>query len=188
MDGSGLVVLVVGLVLCFMGVRSVHIAVLASGFVLGWLVTEPFETSILVALLIAVAAAAAAWVLVTLVFRTAVFFVGAIAGGVIGAKLFGVLEHGGNVVLAVLFVAAAAFIVGLAAQRFRGVALEAACALGGSGLALSGVARTFPDTLGFLRVPGTASDTVVAVLVWVALAVGGWFVQRRYTRHEEHAG
>jgi len=35
---SGWVVLVVGVVLCFLGVGSVHLAILASAFGLGWAV------------------------------------------------------------------------------------------------------------------------------------------------------
>ena len=115
------------------------------GFAPGWLLTEPSNASVLTAFAIAVAAALVAWVLTRLVFRTTLFFIGAIAGGVIGAKLFGLLEQGnGNVVVAALFVMAAAFIVGLATQRFRRPVLIVACALGGAGLALSGLARTVP--------------------------------------------
>ena len=89
---SGLGALVVGLVLCFVGVKWLPLAVLASGFALGWLITEPFNASLGVAFVIALAAAVAAWVLATFVFRAALFFVGLIAGGVIGAKLFGLLQ------------------------------------------------------------------------------------------------
>jgi len=178
--GGGIAVLLVGLLLCFFGVRSLNLAVLASGFALGWLLTEPFDASILTALVIAVAGALVAWVLAHLVFRAALFFVGAIAGGVIGAKLFGLLEHGnGNIVVAVLFVGAAAFIVGLATQRFRRTVLVAACALGGAGLALSGLARAFPDALGLLRYPQTTWQSVIAAAAWLALAVAGWVIQRR---------
>ena len=89
---SGLGALVVGLVLCFVGVKWLPVAVLASGFALGWLITEPFNASLGVAFVIALAAAVAAWVLATFVCRAALFFVGLIAGGVIGAKLFGLLQ------------------------------------------------------------------------------------------------
>jgi hypothetical protein len=123
-----------------------------------------------------------------LVLRAALFFVGAIAGGVVGAKLFGLLQHGeGSIVLAVLFVLAVAFISGLATHRFHSVVLAAACALGGAGLALSGLARAFPGTLGLLRVPGSAAEAVVSAAVWLALAVGGWTVQRRPTRERRPA-
>lgn len=186
MDGGGLAVLAVGLLLCFFGVRSLNLTVAASGFALGWLLTEPFQVSILTALVIAAAAALLAWVLARFVFRAALFFIGAIAGGVIGAKLFGLLEQGdGNIVVAVLFVAAAAFIIGIATQRFRHTVLVAACALGGAGLALSGLARAFPGALGFLRFPQMSWQVGVAAIAWLALAAAGWTVLQRAHREQD---
>jgi hypothetical protein len=183
MDTTGIGVLAVGLLLCFAGVTSLNLAVLASGFAVGWLITEPFNTSILTALFVALAAAVLAWVLAHLVFRVALFFVGGLAGAVFGAKLFGLLEPtGGNAVLAVLFIAAAAFIGGFLTQRFHQPALAAACALGGAALALSGVARAFPDSLGFLRNPNSTWEAIVAAVVWAALATAGWVVERRLVR------
>jgi hypothetical protein len=123
-----------------------------------------------------------------LVLRAALFFVGAIAGGVVGAKLFGLLRHGeGSIVPAVLFVVAMAFIAGVATQRFRSVVLAAACALGGAGLALSGLARAFPRALGLFRVPSSAAEAVISTAAWLALAVCGWLVQRRVTRERHPA-
>jgi hypothetical protein len=66
---SGIGVLVVGLILCFVGVKSLPIAVLASGFALGWLITEPFNPSLGVAFVVALAAAVVAWLVATFVFR-----------------------------------------------------------------------------------------------------------------------
>ena len=43
---SGLGALVVGLVLCFVGVKWLPVAVLACGFALGWLLTEPFNATL----------------------------------------------------------------------------------------------------------------------------------------------
>ena len=65
---SGWVVLVVGAVLCFLGVGSVHLAVLASGFGVGWLLGDLFGAT---ALIVAACTAVIAWVLVTLVFKFA---------------------------------------------------------------------------------------------------------------------
>jgi hypothetical protein len=180
MDTTGLGLLVVGLLLCFAGVRSLNLALLASGFAVGWLLTEPFGADLLTALVVAVAAAVAAWIVAHLVFRVALFFVGGLAGAVIGAKVFGLLQPpGGSVLLAVLFVAAAGFIGGIATQHFRQSALAVVCALGGAGLVLSGLARTFPDALGFLRIPVTAWQSVVTTAIWLAVAVVGWTTQRR---------
>src|SRR3954471_10871345 len=153
---SGVGVVLVGLVLCFLGLWSVHLALLASGFALGWLLAESLGGSLAVTFVVAACAAVVAWALATFVFRAGLLVIGAIAGGVIGAKLFGLLEGGdGNVLLAVLFVLAVAVLTGLAAQRFHEKALVWACALGGAGLALSGAARGWPDTPGVLRTPHT---------------------------------
>jgi hypothetical protein len=161
----------------------VHLAVLASGFALGWLLAEGLGASLAVTAVVALCAAVVAWVLANLVFRAALFVVGAIAGGVVGAKLFGLLEGGdGSVLLGILFVLAVAVLAGLVTQRYKGVALAAVCALGGAGLALSGVARIFPSTLGFLRAPDTAAESVIDAAAWLALAAVGWSVQRRWTR------
>ena len=124
------------------------------------------------------------------VFRAALFFVGLIAGGVIGAKLFGLLQgNDHNVLLGVIFVVAVAFISGIATQRFHNTVLTAVCALGGAGLALSGVARAFPETLGFLRTPTSTAETILATIVWLVLAILGWLVQRRLVGHERmHSG
>ncbi|MGY1620568.1 hypothetical protein ACI789_00030 [Geodermatophilus sp. SYSU D00965] len=177
---TGVGVVLVGLLLCFAGRLSIHLAVLASGFALGWLLAEALGSSAGVAAVVALCVAAVAWVLATVVFRAALFVVGAVAGGVIGAKLFGLLQgDDGSVVLAVLFTGAVAVLTGLATQRFRETAVIAACALGGAGLALSGVARSWPDTLGFLRVPDTPTEAVVSAAAWLLLGALGWSVQRR---------
>jgi hypothetical protein len=182
---TGLGVLAVGLVLCFVGMASAHLAVLASGFALGWLVAEALGAELATLAVVAIASAVVAWVVVTLVLRTALFVVGAVAGGVIGAKLFGLLQGGeGNVLLALLFVLSVAALTGLAAQRFRQPVLAWACAFGGAGLALSGLARILPDALGFLRAPATPVEATIAAAAWVALAVSGWSVQRRWTRKQ----
>jgi hypothetical protein len=179
---TGVGVVVVGLLLCFAGRRSIHLAVLASGFALGWLLAESLGSSPGVAAVVAACAAVVAWVLATFVFRAAMFVVGAVAGGVIGAKLFGLLEgDDGSVVLAILFVVAVAVLTGLATQRFHEAAVIWACAFGGAGLALSGVARVWPDTLGFLRTPDTTAEAVIDAAAWLVLGVLGWSVQRRRT-------
>jgi hypothetical protein len=187
---SGLGALVVGLVLCFVGVKWLPVAVLASGFALGWLITEPFNASLGVEFVVALAVAVAAWVLATFVFRAALFFVGLITGGVIGAKLFGLLQgNDHNVLLGVIFVMAVAFISGIATQRFHKTVLTAVCALGGAGLALSGMARAFPDTRGFLRTPTSTAQTILATVVWLVVAILGWLVQRRLAGDQKvHSG
>jgi hypothetical protein len=176
---TGIGVLAVGLLLCFAGLVSVHLALLASGFALGWLLADGLGGSVAVVLIVALCAAVVTWFLATFVFRAALLVVGAVAGGVIGAKLFDLLDDDGSVLLAVLFVAAVAVVTGLATQRFHGSVLAVACALGGAGLALSGAARALPDALGFLRDPDTTAQAVLATAAWIALAGAGWAVQRR---------
>jgi hypothetical protein len=184
---TGVGLAVVGLLLCFVGLRSIHLAVLASGFALGWLLAEGLGGSLAVAAIVAVCVAVVGWVLATVVFRAALFVVGGIAGGVIGAKLFGLLDgDDGNVLLAVIFVVAVAVLTGLAAQRFHETAAIWACAFGGAGLTLSGVARIWPDTLDFLRTPDTTAEAVVSAAVWLVLGALRWSVQRRLVR--QHSG
>jgi hypothetical protein len=186
MSGVGLVVL--GLLLCFVGLRSIHLAVLVSGFALGWLVAEGLGASLGAAAIVALCAAVVGWVLATVVFRASLFVVGGIAGGVIGAKVFGLLEgEDGNVLLAVIFVVAVAVLTGLAAQRFHETAAIWACAFGGAGLALSGVARMWPDALGFLRTPDTTVEAVISAVVWLLLGGFGWSVQRQLVRQHSNA-
>lgn len=188
MDPTALVVVAVGLLLCYAGVRSVHVALLAWGFAVGWLIAEACAASFRVALVVALATAAATGVLGHLVFRVAMFCVGGFAGMVIGAKVFGLLQpEDRNVVLVVLFVAATGFIGGLVTQRFRHPAIAAFCALAGAALVVSGLARTFPQALGFLRNPPEASQAVVTGLAWLTLAGAGWAVQRRPAREKARA-
>ena len=172
--------LLVGLLLCFTGVASLHGALLTSGFALAWWLADALGASTGVALVIALGGAVLAWFLVTLVFRLAAFAVGAISGAVIGARLYGLLEgRSSSVVVALVFVVAVAALAGFLTHRFTPRLLLWVCALGGAGLALTGLARLAPDTLGFLRDPQTAAGGVIAWLAWVALAVLGGLVQRR---------
>jgi hypothetical protein len=185
---TGVGVAVVGLLLCFVGLRSIHLALLACGFALGWLVAEGLGASVGVAFIVAACAAVVGWVLARVVFRAALFVIGGFAGAVIGAKLFGLLEgDDGNVLLAILFVVAVAVLTGLAAQRYRETAAIGACAFGGAGLALSGVGRIWPDTLGFLRTPDTTVEAVLSTAAWLALGLLGWAVQRRAVQESSRA-
>jgi len=91
---TGVVGIVLGLALCFFGVGSLHLAVLGSGFALGWLISGVFDASTTTTVLVGIGCAIAAWILVSLVFRFGAFFVGAVAGGVIGAKIFSLFVTG----------------------------------------------------------------------------------------------
>jgi hypothetical protein len=177
MTGWGVVA--VGLLLCFFGLWSLHVAVLGSGFALGWLLADALGADLGVVAVIAVASALVAWFVATFVLKAALLVVGGVAGGVIGAKLFGLLQgDDGSAVLAVLFVLAVAALVGLATQRFERRVLIWACAFGGAGLALTGAAQALPDLLQFLRTPEGALEGLFAGAAWIALALAGWSVQR----------
>jgi hypothetical protein len=147
---SGVVGLAVGLLLCFFGVGSLHLAVLGSGFALGWLIAGLFNANTTTTVLVGLGCAVVAWVLVSLVFRFGAFFVGAVAGGVIGAWVFQLLVTGTNkALLTTVFVVAFAGVSGLLAARYRGRFLMWATALG----------WPRPDWVGWPRAHWTSSAT-----------------------------
>ena len=177
---SGWVVLAVGVVLCFLGVGSVHLAILASAFGLGWLLADLFGATAVTALIIAACSAVIAWVLITLVFKVARFFIGLIAGALIGARLYAIFSVGGkSVVLAVVVVVATAIVFGFLADRYRGRVILWATAIGGAGLIISSLGYIWPDTLGFLHHPEAGVQQVTSTVLWVGLSAAGWFTQRR---------
>lgn len=177
---AGLVIVAVGLLLCFLGVGSVHLAVIASGFGLGWMLGDLFGASTSTALLIGVLGALVAWIAVAFVFKLASFFIGIVTGAVIGAKLYGTVSgDSGNWVLAAIIVIAVAAACGFLADKYRRRALLWLTTIGGAGLVLGGLARVAPDPLGFLRDPSAGWEQVVSFLAWAALALAGWLVQRR---------
>ena len=190
---SGWVILLVGLVLCFLGVGSIHLAVLASGFGLGWLLADLFHADAWTSLLVALGSAVIGWVLVTLVFKFASFFVGMITGALIGARLYSILTPGeASIVLAAVVVVAVAIVFGFLADRYRKRVLLWATAIGGAGLMLSSLGLIWPQDLGFLRDPQAGVEQVTSTLLWVALSAGGWLTQRRLfpkaLRIQERAG
>jgi hypothetical protein len=114
------------------------------------------------------------------VFKFASFFVGMITGALIGARLYAILSPGeASIPLAVVVVVAVSLVFGFLADRYRGRVLLWATAIGGAGLILSSIGLIWPDALGFLRNPQAGVETVTSTLVWVALAAGGWIIQRR---------
>jgi len=177
---SGWIVVGVGVVLCFFGIGSVHLAILASGFGLGWLLADLFGASGWTPLLVAVGAALILELLVALVFKIARFVVGMVAGSLIGAKLYSVTSGGDrNTVLAAVVVVATALVFGFLADKFRERVLLWATALGGAGLILSAIGLIWPDSVGFLRHPNPGGEQALSAALWVALAAAGWLTQRR---------
>ncbi|WP_250030227.1 hypothetical protein [Paractinoplanes maris] len=176
---SSWVVLVIGLVLCFLGVGSTHLAVLATGFAVCWLLAAAFGAGTATALLISGFGAVLAWVLVSLIFRTMAFFLGTVLGSVIGAKIFTLVDTGeASVLLAVVLVPAVALVCGFLASRFRERFLLWATALGGSALVVAAIAYLVSGATE-LDDPRSATQGTVAVLVWLAIAIAGWLTQRR---------
>ena len=179
MSGA-LVVVVVGLVLCFFGVFSIHVQVLAAGFGLGWLLGDLFRLSASTKLLVGLMGAVFVWVLATLVFKAAALFIGGITGAVIGAGISGIVQTGDrNIALGMLLVLVFAVMCALLADRYRERSLLWLTTLGGAGIVLVGLARAAPGTLGFLRGADTATEQVVTTLLWAGLALAGWVTQRR---------
>ena len=177
---SGVVGLAIGLLLCFFGVGSLHLAVLGSGFALGWLISAVFDANATTTALVGLGCAITAWILVSLVFRFGAFFVGAVAGGVIGVRIFALFVTGSNkVLLTVVWVLVFAGLSGLLASRYRGRFLMWATALGGAGLALAGLGQIAPDALEFLRHPDTPLEGVLSFGAWLALALVGRTTQLR---------
>ncbi|QYB05431.1 DUF4203 domain-containing protein [Rhodococcus sp. USK10] len=176
---SGIAILLVGAVLCFAGVGSLHVAVLASGFGLGWLLAELLSLSLGTTFLFAATGAVVVWVATTLIFKFAAFFIGIIAGAVVGAKLSRVLQpEDVNWILSGIVIVALAVACGFVADRYRARALLWLTALGGASMVLTGLGMAI-GSLSFLDQPNEGVQQFFASLVWVAIAAAGWLTQRR---------
>ncbi|OUS91085.1 DUF4203 domain-containing protein [Rhodococcus sp. NCIMB 12038] len=176
---SGIAILLVGAVLCFAGVGSLHIAVLASGFGLGWLIADLLSLSLGTTFLFAAIGAVVVWVATTLIFKFAAFFIGIIAGAVVGAKLSRVLQpEDVNWILSGIVIVALAVACGFVADRYRARALLWLTALGGASMVLTGLGMAI-GSLSFLDQPNEGVQQFFATLVWIAVAAAGWLTQRR---------
>jgi hypothetical protein len=175
---NGIIVAVVGVLLCFYGIRSVHLGILAIGFGIGWLIADLFNASFWWLLLIGLIGALSSWVVTSLIFRFASYFIGGLTGAMIGTKLAMVLQPGDKNWALSMIVALAVCVAGaFLAEKFRARALLWLTSIGGAGMVLSGVAR-LSDSLEFLRSPETGWQQITSTLAWVALSVLGWITQR----------
>ena len=176
---TGLLI-VIGALLCFMGALSTRLVVLACGFGASWLLANALGPTTTTALLIALAGALATLVLTLLVSRLLLFVTGCVIGAVVGARLYVLLSaDGDSVLLAVIFVPAVAVVCGFLAQRYQRRFVMWGTALAGAGLILSGLGRG-PESFDFLREPDDGPSSVAYTVIWVALAVVGQQVQRRW--------
>ncbi|MFC4125313.1 DUF4203 domain-containing protein [Nocardia rhizosphaerae] len=175
---NGIIVAVVGVLLCFYGIRSVHLGILAIGFGLGWLIADLFNASFWWLLLIGLIGAISSWVVTSLVFRFASYFIGGLTGAMIGTKLATVLQPGDKNIALSMIVALAVCVAGaFLAQKFRARALLWLTSIGGASMVLSGLGR-MGDSLHFLRDPEPGVQQVTSTLAWVGLSVLGWITQR----------
>jgi len=178
--GGGVALLVAGLLLCFAGVRTMRLAAAAAGFGLGVVIATVFGAGVLGVLLTGVLMGVAALVVAGALVGAGFFVVGALGGGLIAASWFRTFAMmSTSVALTVLIVLVAALVGGAGAAWAGGTVLVAVTALAGAGLILRGIVTLGPSFIGFLRDPATVFGALVATLVWVALAVLGFVVQRR---------
>ncbi|GIG23011.1 hypothetical protein Cch01nite_37350 [Cellulomonas chitinilytica] len=182
---TGVVVLLVGVLLCFYGIRSVNLALLASGFAIGYLIADAVGGTGWTAVLVGLGAALLVWVVVTLVFRFATFVVGLATGAVIGAKFWSALANEGtSVLLGVVLVAAVAFLSAFLAEKYAKRMLLWLTALGGASIILSGLGILWPAVFDVLRHPDDGVEQTVMLLTWLVVAGLGWYVQRNLFRKQ----
>lgn len=175
---SGIVVLLIGALLCFYGIRSLHLAVLAVGFGLGWLIADLFQPALSVLFLFGLVGAVLAWVITTLVFKLSAYAIGGLAGAMAGARIADVLQPGdNNWALSAIVVLAIGVAAAFLADKYRARALLWLTSIGGASMMLNGIGR-MAEPLEFLRDPDAGWQQVTSTLAWIALAVAGWIVQR----------
>ncbi|MDF8262692.1 TM7S3/TM198-like domain-containing protein [Luteipulveratus flavus] len=175
--------LLAGLVLCFLGARSMKLAVPLAGFGCGWLLSETSDASLTTGFIVSLAAALAAYLMAMLLSRFLLLIAGGIVGAVIGAKLFVVLD-GDSWALAVIAVPCIAVVGALLAEWQHRRFLVWSTALAGAALVLSGIARLWPDSAHHLRHPDRTVGAVVLVVAWAALAWWGHAVQLHGSRRD----
>lgn len=175
---NGLAVLLIGLLLCFYGIRSLHLGVLAIGFGLGWMLADLFHASLTVLLLFGLVGAVSAWIVTTLVFKFSAYFIGGLTGAMAGARAADVLQPGDNDwALSAIVILAVAVAAAFLADKYRARALLWLTSIGGASMVLNGLGRT-TDSLDFFRSPQPGWQQIFATAAWIALSVAGWIVQR----------
>jgi hypothetical protein len=175
----GVASLIAGMLLCFLGVRSLRLAAACAGFGIASGFAAILGAGPALAFVVGAAGAVGGILLVVFVVGVGPFVVGALAGGVLAASVIRTLppEVGWRPGVATLVVVAVAALTGALVHYVRGPALRAVTALAGAGLVIRGVVEAGPAFLGFLRSPATWVESVVAFAALVALAWAGFSVQ-----------
>ena len=177
---TAVILILLGLFLCFVGAASIRFAILVAGFGGAWLVADELGASTGTTFLVAVAGAVGALVLSIVLARFALFAAGFVLGGAIGAKLFEVIDRGdASWLLAVVFVPSAALVGGFLAERWRKPFLIWATAFAGAAMVLTGVGKIDTGPTSRLDHPNHAAGGVVLAVLWVALALVGRSFQAR---------
>ena len=89
---SAAVLIVIGVIECFFGARFLRTCVLVAGFGLGWFLAEVFDAGLVTTFVVALVCGGAALVVTLLFARFVMFVVGMLVGGIVGAKLFLLVE------------------------------------------------------------------------------------------------
>ncbi|TWF80137.1 hypothetical protein FHX44_116075 [Pseudonocardia hierapolitana] len=177
----GIALLIAGMLLCFVGARSLVLAAACAGFGLGSGLAAALGGGAVTAVLVGVGGGVGAVLLVRLALGTGPFVVGALAGGVVAASAYRTLPPtlSWPAPLVVLVVLAVAVLSGAAVHFLRAPLLRAVTALAGAGLIIRGVVEAGPAFLGFLRSPATWVESLVALAALLALAWVGFTTQRQ---------
>lgn len=177
---SGLILIIIGMLLCFAGTRSLRLAISASGFGAAWIVADAFGASSSAALLVGVCGAVVALGVTLIMSRLLFLLVGGVVGAVVGAGLLVLVDQDErSILLAVFFIPAMAVAFAVLANRMRRGFLAWGTAFAGAWLVLSGVGLVAPESLGGLHDPDETAGQLVLILLWVGLAFVGRAAQRQ---------
>ncbi len=178
---SGVVLILIGLVLGFVGVRSLKLTMALVGFAAGWFLAAVFDSSTAATnLLVGLAGAVILFFVALLAVRFIFWVLGAVTGVVVGAKLFFVVDQGdSSLVLALVFIPAVAIAGAFLAEKMRHRFMRWATAAAGAALTLSGLGLVAPSSMGFLRDPNKPATQTTSFLIWVALGIFMVVVQKR---------
>lgn len=184
---SATVLIVVGLVLCLFGTRSVRIGVLAAGVGGGWMLAEALGASLSARAVVALVTGLAAFVVTVVLAKLLFFIAGLCVGAVLGAKVFVVADSGvdradPDVLLALIVVPAIAVLCGFLADHWQRGFLRLATAAAGAALLLSGIGRIGASDADQLWHPDTTAGGTVLTVLWLVLTMVGYRFQRGHNR------